>query len=118
MNLDELLMALKDGVKSIDEAKEIILNSQTAEMEDVVVDLHREERCGLPEVIYGRVKTVAQIRDAAKLVLEKSAKLLVTRVSKSKADEILPELQGCAYCEKSQTIYKFPEKKIKGNIRK
>ena len=116
MNLDELLTALKDGVRSIDEAKKIILNAQTVEMEDIVVDLQREERCGLPEVVYGRVKTVEQIREAAKVILEQSGKLLITRIDPQKAKEILPELPGCEYCERSQTVYKFPEKKIKGNI--
>ena len=116
MNLDELLSALKDGVKSIEETKKSILESQTQEMEDVVVDLQREARCGLPEVVYARTKTVEQISSAAKAILESSGKLLITRLSSEKAQEVLPELPGCDYCEKSQTLFKYPEEKIKGNI--
>lgn len=116
MNLDQILNALKDGVKSIEEAKQVILNAQTAEMEDIVVDLHREERCGLPEVVYGRVKTVEQIKNAAKVILEESGRLLITRIDKEKAEALLPELPGCVYCERSKTVYKLPETSLKGKV--
>ncbi|MCM8526469.1 MAG: nickel pincer cofactor biosynthesis protein LarB [Lentisphaeraceae bacterium] len=116
MNLDQILNALKDGVKSIEEAKQVILNAQTAEMEDIVVDLHREERCGLPEVVYGRVKTVEQIKDAAKVILEESGRLLITRIDKEKAGALLPELPGCVYCERSKTVCKLPETSLKGKV--
>ena len=116
MNLDELLTALKDGVKSIEETKKAIAQSQTIEMKDLVVDLQREARCGLPEVIYARTKTPEQVADAAKAVLANSGKVLVTRLSKDKATMVLPELPGCNYCEKSQTLFKYPVDQILGNI--
>ena len=116
MNLDELLIALKDGVKSVEEVKRSIISQQTKEMEDVVVDLQREARCGLPEVVYGRTKTVKQILSAAKVVLEASGSVLITRVDPEKVPQILESLPGCEYSQQAGAIYKLPQKKIAGRV--
>lgn len=109
MNLDELLTALKEGVKSIEEVKEQMKFAQTQEMEDVVVDLQREARCGLPEVVYGRTKSVKQIVDAARVVLDSSGKVLITRVDEGRAREIIEKLPECSYSTKAQAVYKLPD---------
>ena len=116
MNLDELLQALKNGAKTIEEVKDCLQTNQFEEMEDVVVDLQREARCGLPEVVYGRTKTVDQIVKAAKVVLEQSGKVLVTRVQESDADEILSLLPGCEYNTKANAVYKLPEVSLNGKV--
>ncbi len=116
MNIDDLLQAFRDGIKSIEEVKEQLNNSHLKEMEDVVIDLQREVRCGLPEVVYGRTKTVQQILDGAKIILAQSEKLLITRVNAEKAEEILKELPQCTYCSKGEVIYKLPPQTLKGKV--
>jgi len=116
MNLDELLKALKDGVKTIDDVKNELQSNQLEVMEDVVVDLQREARCGLPEVVYGRVKTVEQIVKAAKVVLEKSGKVLVTRVPEGTSETILSELPDCEFNSRANCIFKLPPKSLEGKV--
>ena len=116
MNLDQLLRALKDGVKTIEEVKNQLQVAQTEEMEDLVIDLQREARCGLPEVIYGRTKSAEQIISAAEVILRNSGKLLITRVAPEKSPSILASLEGCLYCQKAQAVYKLPESLILGRV--
>ena len=116
MNLDELLKALKDGVKTIEEVKLSLQSSQLEEMGDVVVDLQREARCGLPEVVYGRTKSVEQIVKAAALILEKSGKVLVTRVSEEQSSAVLSKLPGCEYNPRARAVYKLPPRSLDGKV--
>ena len=116
MNLDELLKALKDGAKTIEEVKKALQSNQLEEMGDVIVDLQREARCGLPEVVYGRTKSVEQIVKAARVILEESGKVLITRVREDFSEEILLALPGCEYNSQAQAIYKIPPKSIEGKV--
>lgn len=116
MDLDDLLSAFKDGAVAVEEVKKKILHAQFQAMGDVVVDLQREMRCGLPEVVYGKPKTAAQIVDAAKILLDNSSSLLVTRVDPDKARVVMSSLKGCQYNEKAQAIYKFGLQEIAGKV--
>jgi NCAIR mutase (PurE)-related protein len=116
MNLDQILAAFKNGALAAEEVKSQIQNSNLQEMEDVVLDLKREERCGLPEVVYGHSKTVDQILTAAVAILENSDSLLITRVKADKASEIMSQLEGCKYSKEAECVYKLPQKKLKGRV--
>ena len=53
------------------------------------IDLHRHMRQGMPEVIYGAGKTAEQIVGIASAMKQKGLQnILITRLSKEKADEI------------------------------
>ena len=74
---------------SVDEA---LLKLKAAPYEDIgyaKVDLHRKVRQGVAEVIYGAGKTAAQIEGIAG-VMRKSGqdRILITRLSKEKADSL------------------------------
>ena len=116
MNLDDLLEAFKHGKIAAGDLKKRLVENQLQEMQDTVLDLQREERCGLPEIIYGRTKTVDQIVIASKALLENSGTLLATRVSPEKAQKIMPRLEGCSYNEKAQCIYRFDDKEVEGKV--
>lgn len=62
------------------------------------LDVDRERRQGLPEVIYGTGKTTAQIQAAARVLLERNTgPVLVTRVDSAAADEVLAAVPGGEY---------------------
>ena len=63
------------------------------ELEDALVDLDRENRCGFSEVIYGEGKTADAIRRIALAQIERGIDAFATRVDSEKASAILPDLQ-------------------------
>jgi len=91
--LEDILKQVQDGTLSITAAKE-----QLATFENLgfaKVDHHRKKRQGFAEVIYGEGKTVDQIISIVQALRARNNEILVTRVSKEKAEAILiacPEL--------------------------
>jgi NCAIR mutase (PurE)-related protein len=70
----------------------------TADLGFARVDLDREDRQGLPEVVYGHGKTPAQIAAiAATLLAHNSGPVLVTRVSAGPAQAVLAEVPDGRY---------------------
>lgn len=63
------------------------------DLDDALVDLDRERRCGFSEVVYGEGKTVEAIRRIALAQLERGIDVFATRVSSEKAAALLPEFQ-------------------------
>ncbi|MEU8516877.1 nickel pincer cofactor biosynthesis protein LarB [Kitasatospora sp. NPDC048722] len=62
------------------------------------VDIGREQRQGLPEVVYGPGKTPGQIRAiVAELLRDNSGPVLVTRVDPGTAAEVLDQLPAGSY---------------------
>ncbi len=49
-------------------------------MQEACLDLHRKIRCGAPEVVFGQGKTVGQILEIGKKLLEHAACVLMTRL--------------------------------------
>ena len=84
-----LLEAVKDGLVSVDEA---LLELKKAPFEDLgyaKIDLHRKQRQGIPEVIFGQNKTAEQICGILE-AMNKSGEqtVLITRLSEDKAEAI------------------------------
>jgi len=71
-------------------------SAEFAELEDALVDLDRERRCGFSEVIYGESKTADSIRRIALAQFERGIDVFATRVDAQKAGEVLPSLQEVA----------------------
>ena len=62
------------------------------------VDLDREDRLGLPEVVYGPGKRPGQIRDiVGALLTHNTGPVLVTRLDRATADAVLAEVPGGRY---------------------
>lgn len=84
-----LLREVKDGTLSPEEA---VLKLRTSPYEDLgyaKVDLHRELRQGVPEVIYGSGKTPEQIVGIASAMRENGVEtILITRLSTEAAEKV------------------------------
>lgn len=52
------------------------------------IDFEREERCGIPEIIFGE-KSAEDIAEVVRVMLRKSKKAIITRVNSEKKEEIL-----------------------------
>ncbi|MFB7142136.1 nickel pincer cofactor biosynthesis protein LarB [Gottfriedia sp. NPDC056225] len=101
--LEEILMQVQKGTLSITEAKEKLATYENLGF--AKVDHHRKNRQGFPEIIYGEGKTKDQILSIMKAILSKGDSVLVTRISKEKADYILLEHPEFIYNETAQILF-------------
>ncbi|MCF6411342.1 nickel pincer cofactor biosynthesis protein LarB [Pseudalkalibacillus salsuginis] len=68
------------------------------------VDIDREKRTGFPEVIYGEGKTGGQISQIMGRLIAHHGKVMVTRLSEEKAEELLPQFPSAEYDEVSRIL--------------
>jgi NCAIR mutase (PurE)-related protein len=78
--------------------------SSTAELGEVTLDLDRRRRCGFPEVIFGEGKTVATLAKIMERLREEKVRVLVTRVSPEKGQEIRSLFPAALYNEEGKTL--------------
>jgi NCAIR mutase (PurE)-related protein len=105
----DLLLRVRDGEVSPEDAARELGELQVAELatgESVFarVDHHRGLRCGFPEVVYAEGKTVEQVVAVAREVLERSPRLLATRVSPEQAAAVLEEIPDAVHHERARAL--------------
>ncbi len=86
--------------------------SDFIDLDDALVDLDRERRCGFSEVVYGEGKTVDAIRRIALAQFERGIDVFATRVSAEKAAALLPEFQAIcprAYYNEIARTFRIPK---------
>ncbi len=81
MNVRAILEGLANGALDVSEALAKLAISPLVELEGAVVDVHRQLRQGVPEVIFGEGKSEAQILAIAQTLLDRQQNVLVTRAS-------------------------------------
>jgi NCAIR mutase (PurE)-related protein len=101
--MEEILEQVKKGSLSVAEAKEKLATYENLGF--AKVDHHRKKRQGFPEVVYGEGKTDVQILSIIKAIRLKDNNVLVTRISKEKADHILRECPEFSYNETAQILF-------------
>ncbi len=93
MNQEDLRILLKDvaaGDITVYEAEQLFKTAPFTDLGYAKVDHHRAIRQGVAEVVYGEGKTPQQLAGISKKLLEEGQKsLLITRLDKEKADEML-----------------------------
>lgn len=113
-----ILEQFKKGEISEEEVLNLWQQNSFADMGFAKIDLHRESRCGFPEVVYCEGKTTEQTVEILRLLNEKAeGNVLATRCPAQTADavrEILPQAEYHPLA-KTLSIYK-KEKEGKGNI--
>lgn len=86
--------------------------SSFVELEDAMIDVDRERRCGFSEVIYGESKTAESILRIAQAQLTRGIDVFATRVSEEKAQAVLPtlrELNANAYYNEVARTLRVPK---------
>lgn len=76
----------------------------SAELGEVTLDLDRRRRCGFPEVIFGEGKTVATLAKIMERLREEKVRVLVTRVSQEKGQELRSLFPASTYNEVGHTL--------------
>lgn len=95
--LEALLTKLKNSDCSIEEMARQIRAFSAEDLTDACIDHDRQQRTGIPEVIYGASKTTQQIIRIADSLLEKGGPVIATRVNRNKAEKITRALPQLSY---------------------
>lgn len=91
--IKNILEAVKEGAMNVDDALLAIKKQPFDDLGYAKVDLHRKVRQGAAEVIYGAGKTAEQITGIIRSMYSHGQEtILVTRISKEKADFVTAEL--------------------------
>ncbi len=107
MNRERLAALLADvaaGRVEPESALDRLAELPYADLEFAKLDLHRELRSGLPEAVYGAGKSVAQLRAIVAKLLEAHGRVLVTRLSRDGAEELLAGLPEARYHERARVL--------------
>jgi NCAIR mutase (PurE)-related protein len=71
---------------------------------EAVVDLARQHRCGMPEVIYGEHKSADQIVTIAKGMIGGGHDVLVTRIDADKATAVMHQVGELSHDSQARTL--------------
>jgi NCAIR mutase (PurE)-related protein len=105
----DLLLRVRDGALSPDEASRLLADASVQELAGeggvfARVDHHRALRCGFPEVVYGPGKTVPQVVEVARRILEREPRLLVTRVDAAQAAALRESVPDAVHHERARAV--------------
>jgi len=123
MNVSDILDSVKNGKISVNEAKKQLSLYSIEEIENFAkIDLGREARKGVPEVVFAERKENLEVKKIIRNVLKKTNSVVISRIPKKNFQDI------CDYCKKNDfkvstgqncttiLVYKKPLKKTKGKI--
>ncbi len=102
--LEKLLAGVRSGEVSLEEALAELEQLPVENLDYARLDIHRDIRQGLPEVVFCQGKTPDQIVEIIKHLLSHHDRVLGTRLSPQAAEEILPRLPGAQYDPVSKLI--------------
>ncbi len=85
-DLDKLLQRVAEGSVAPDEARCEL--RAILEVDDVVLDLERDVRCGQPEVVFGAGKSNSQLRSIVASMAAAGRNVLITRIRAEIAKEL------------------------------
>jgi hypothetical protein len=87
--LKKLLAAVRDGEIAVEDGMERLRALPFEDVGVAVIDHHRELRQGAPEIILGESKSTDQLLTIVEKMVERGSNILVTRLSREKAETLL-----------------------------
>lgn len=94
MDIHDLLRAVRDGKISIEEAARSLRLSSLEEVEGACLDVSREIRKGVPEIILAEGKSIEELKEIARAFLTVNGRVIITRVTAEQASELRKALQS------------------------
>ncbi len=84
MDVEKILESLKENKITVNQAKKLLSLHSIEQIEGFAkIDIRRQGRRGIPEVVFAETKELDEIKKIAKRVLEKSNAVMVSRLKKS-----------------------------------
>jgi NCAIR mutase (PurE)-related protein len=115
--LRKLLEEVRAGSRTTDEALQQLTHMPFEDLGFAKVDHHRALRHGMPEVVLGRGKTVHEVVEISRKLLERSQNLLVTRADAEMAEAVKALAPEAQYFPRSGAIRVWGERQILGKSR-
>jgi len=118
-NIKNLLHSIQDGTLSIDDGLRQLKQLPYQDLGCAQVDHHRELRQGMPEVIFGQGKTIAQIVTIMTAMSGKGSNILVTRLDQDRSGQIQTSFPDASYHAEARCLtlaHKPVEPSGKGTI--
>lgn len=88
MDLHDLLKAVRDGKITPKEAAGRLRLSSLLEVEGACLDVGREMRKGVPEIIFAEGKSMRELKEIATTFIEDSGRAILTRVTDAQFSEL------------------------------
>lgn len=104
MTLEEVLAEVASGRLSRASAEEFLKGYGFVEVGYHRLDLHREGRTALPEVVFGLSKSVEQLDEIVGWFLSRDRPLLATKVDRSKGEAMTRRYAGLEYRPEAQLL--------------
>ena len=102
MDIEQILERLKTGDLEIKEASRLLDRKYLERAESVTIDGEREERTGVPEVIYGLHKTPDQVLQAFKSIAANGSNVLATRISRDVFDVLKANFENVEFSDTAE----------------
>ncbi|MFQ5891372.1 MAG: hypothetical protein ACE5HW_01090, partial [Candidatus Methanofastidiosia archaeon] len=89
MELREILERFKKGELNLEEALREIKLSELVKIENLsILDVGREERTGIPEVVYAEFKKTEDLLRIAQRIIEEKGRVILSRVSEEQFSKL------------------------------
>jgi hypothetical protein len=112
--LRKLLEEVRAGARTPEEAMQQLTHMPFEDLGFAKVDHHRALRHGMPEVVLGRGKTVHEVVEISRRLLERSRNLLVTRADPEMAEGVKTLAPEAEYFPRSGAIRVWGERQLLG----
>jgi pyridinium-3,5-biscarboxylic acid mononucleotide synthase len=109
-----LLEQVREGATPVDAAMERLRHMPFEDLGIAKVDHHRALRHGMPEVIFGKGKTVDQVEKISRALLAKSPNLLLTRATAEMAESVQQIAPETEYFAEPGLVRVWRDKTIRG----
>jgi pyridinium-3,5-biscarboxylic acid mononucleotide synthase len=86
--VEKLLIDVKAGEKSIEEALDVLKNFPYTDLGFARIDHHREMRTGYPEIIYCAGKSIEQVKEIVRVMSQRENNVIGTRASQEMFDAV------------------------------
>ena len=103
-NLEQLLQSIKAGDLSVEDALNSLSHLQFHDTGTAKVDCHRQNRCGIPEVVFCSGKTPKQVADIFECLVNANGKAFGTRASAEQFTAVKEKFSDARYNEPARTI--------------
>ncbi len=112
--LKSLLEQVREGAVDVESALERLRHMPFEALGYATIDHHRAIRVGMPEVVFGKGKTVEQTVGIATRLLERAANVLVTRTTREAFEALRSSFPEAEYFPLSGALRVWRDRTIQG----